>query len=275
MTVVDLWLVCVRDVCEQLMHRYLDQLDSEERARAGSYKRGAQRREYVISRMLLRNTLSEYAAIQPQEWRFVRTLHGRPEITREQAVDAPLAFSLSHTSEMIALVVCRRQLVGVDIERIRNSLPHLSIANRFFAGVEASDLRKAREVDRPKRLCELWTLKESYLKARGVGLTVPLDTVAFTFPRDGCVDMRLDAVLNDVATRWTLWQLRPANDHIVSICVERTNAGLPLAIRRCVPLQSCHLVNMPVMRCSDHLVSKIKQTLEGKSSIGPTENGAQ
>jgi 4'-phosphopantetheinyl transferase len=150
---------------------------------------------FLLAHGLLRTELSRYTGFQsptpiaqspksdcpvvdPAAWRFKTAAHGRPEIA---APKSPLRFNLSHTQGLAACAVTNGCDVGIDVENItRKHSPRL--AERVFSRRELKTLRGLPAGEQARRFFELWTLKEAYLKARGLGLMIPLKT--FSFYRD-------------------------------------------------------------------------------------------
>ncbi len=97
------------------------------------------RRAFLLTRALVRTTLSRYAAVGPADWTFVANVHGRPEILDRPAGVPDLRFNMSHTDGLIACAVTIGREVGVDVEHIDRRLTH-DVAGRFFAPAEVSDL---------------------------------------------------------------------------------------------------------------------------------------
>jgi 4'-phosphopantetheinyl transferase len=109
--------------------------------------------------------------------------------------------------------------IGVDVEDLVREAP-LELADHFFAADEVSALRRLPASEQSERFLAYWTLKESYAKARGVGLSLPLDQVAFRF--DGaepriCIDPRQ----GDNPDCWQFVQLRPFGQHQLAVCTRR------------------------------------------------------
>src|SRR5262249_1633095 len=112
----------------------------------------------------------------PRDLRFVTDgPGGRPELA---ASHPPLRFNLSHTHGLVACVVARAAC-GVDVESL-GTADHDELAPSVLAPTELADYRALPDTERRERLLEIWTLKESYLKGIGLGLSRPLDSVAFT-----------------------------------------------------------------------------------------------
>jgi 4'-phosphopantetheinyl transferase len=150
-------------------------LEPDERERSSRFRFDSDRRMYVAAHALLRRSLSRRIEVDPAAWRFVRLDHGRPEIA-EPSSAARLRFSLSHTRAIAACAVTSELDVGFDIEEQRRA--PLEVADRF-APSELADILACRADQRDERFFSYWTLKESYLKARGLGLAIALDQVVF------------------------------------------------------------------------------------------------
>ena len=60
-----------------------------------------------------------------------------------------------------------------------------------------------------------------HLKARGMGLSIPLDSFSFGFPSETTVCLAVDASQNDHAERWRFWQLKLPGNYLMAVCAER------------------------------------------------------
>lgn len=170
---------------------YLSTLSREELARCRRFHFARDRYDYANAHDLLRRTLSRYDSTPPQDWRFDAPRHGKPFLspaTPGEGGRAPLMFNLSHTSELVACVIARGVTVGIDIERTDRLRDALALATRFFSPTEVGALDACvSERDRAWRFIELWTLKESFVKATGHGLSQPLDSVTFELEGHGAI----------------------------------------------------------------------------------------
>ena len=93
--------------------------------------------------------------------------YGKPFLADAEGV----CFNLSHAGDYAAAVFsdCR---VGIDIERIREEKE--PVARRFFCPEEYAYLEKCSGPEKNRVFTELWTKKESYIKAVGEGMHLPL-----------------------------------------------------------------------------------------------------
>jgi 4'-phosphopantetheinyl transferase len=161
-----------------LIRRYDALMSPDERARHARFVFPRDQHIYLVARALVRTTLSKYAGVEPQAWTFQAGAHGRPEIAGPPGVP-PLRFSLSHTAGLVALAVTSRADVGIDVEGIDARASGLDIARRYFAPAEAEALEALPPEQQGRAFIEYWTLKESYIKATGLGLSMPLKSFAF------------------------------------------------------------------------------------------------
>ena len=187
------------------------------------------RREYLLTRELVRTTLSRYAAVDPRAWRFTANRHGRPEIEGPRC-DVPLRFNVSHTPGLIVCAVARDREVGADVEAWDRPRTAVALADRFFSASEAAAVRALPPDVRDPLFVRLWTLKEAYVKARGLGLPVALHDVSFTIEGAGAVGVRFDDAVADDPRAWQFALLAPTARHCVAVAARRDHGAGALAI---------------------------------------------
>jgi 4'-phosphopantetheinyl transferase len=204
----------------------LDWMQPEERARHDRFAFEHSKAEFRLARWLVRTTLSRHAPVEPAEWRFETNAHGRPAIARAHGLPA-LRFNLTHTPGLLAIAVAHGREVGLDAEDTWRPGETVGIAHRFFAPAELSALLALEaEHDRHERFFALWTLKEAYIKARGLGLALPLDCFAFTWPETGLA-FSCDPRAGDDPSRWHFTRHRPTPRHALALAVERQGDEVP------------------------------------------------
>lgn len=191
------------DMAEEQIARLLLLLDSGEQARAARFLVADARRQYVISHAFLRITLGQYLHMEPQLIPFGSTGNGKPEL----AGGSGLHFNLSHTEGTAAIIVARKNRVGIDIEKVRSNLEPLELAARFFSRQECEWLRSRPSSQQLAAFFSCWTAKESYIKAAGAGLSMEL--ADFTIiPELGNARLQLEVHGRPEESRkWLIWQL--------------------------------------------------------------------
>ncbi len=226
---VDLRVVRTQDAPPDTVERLWHLMTEGERARCLRLVRDADRRTFAITRALVRHSLSRYGPTAPADWRFVTNQHQCPFVEPEQAGAPPLQFNLSHTSGLVALAVTRGHRVGVDVERV-SRVVDLAVADRHFARTEVRDLRALPVAEQPVAFFEYWTLKEAYIKARGMGLALPLGAFAFTLQPPRPPSIAFVPAFDDLPSRWQFWQTWPTPRHRLSLAIEREGDDLPVTL---------------------------------------------
>ena len=236
-----LWYVFHEEIRDPaLIQAYHGLMTPEEAERQARFYFPKGRHEHLCARALVRTTLSRYAPVDPRRWTFSKGEHGRPDIAGPPGTP-PLRFNLSHTEGLIACLITLDREVGVDVEYIDRPSSTVEIADRFFSPSEVRALRSQPEERQRSRFFDYWTLKEAYIKARGMGLALPLDQFSFHLePRDEGRDIRIsfDPRLADDPESWQFSLWSPSPQHRMAAAIRKGRGGAPLAIvlRECVPL---------------------------------------
>lgn len=131
------------------------------------------RDNFLFARSMLRILLASYLGIPPAELRFAYSAHGKPSLA---ASSVSLEFNLSHSNGDVLIATCLGRKIGVDIESVRHDLDVHEIAHRFFSEKEHATLRATPAASRYDTFFACWTRKEAFVKARGEGLSCPLDS---------------------------------------------------------------------------------------------------
>jgi 4'-phosphopantetheinyl transferase len=226
---VDVFTVRTDGVGADLVAALSTLLSDLELARAARFVRSADRETFIIARALVRTTLSAYGPTPPRDWRFETNTHGCPFVVPAQAGVPGLAFNLSHTRGLAALAVTRGRLVGIDVERV-DRVVREDVAGRFFAPDEVRDLRALPVDTQARAFFEYWTLKEAYIKARGMGLAIPLADFAFTLAPPAAPAIRFVNGFDDRPERWQFWQAWPTDVHRLALAATRDDTDHALAV---------------------------------------------
>ena len=249
---IHLWLAFYNEITdERLLSDYWALLNAAEKEQQKRFYFAKDRLRYLVTRALVRTVLSRYELIDPREWVFSTNAYGCPEIANAQVREARLWFNISHTDNLIVLGVTKRRALGVDVENFRAREVSIDIADRFFAPAEVADLSGVPPHQQQYRFCEYWTFKESYIKARGMGLSLPLDKFSFHYPHDRAVEIAIDPELADDAARWQFWQFQPRSEYLAAICAEKVGDQPPtLIVREAVPMQGEKIFTPEFLRLS-------------------------
>ena len=129
--------------------------------------------------------------------------------------------------------------IGLDVENASAPIDCLEIAAAYFSPTEYNELAQLPGPLMKKRFFEFWTLKEAYLKARGLGLKLPLEEVSFTFPEKISEPIQPASITRQDGRNWQLRLLKFSDLHQAALCV-RQNVSVPfkLCITKSIPLVS-------------------------------------
>lgn len=199
---------------EQLAEKYLHILDQEERDRYQRFYFDPDRHIYLAAHALVRTTLSRYAACQPDKWHFIKGEQGKPNIDPALGLP-PLRFNLSHTKGMVACVIALDRDCGIDVERVRSMNDMKGIAEAVFSDAEIAFLNAQPEADWPQTFFTFWTLKEAYIKAIGLGLSVHLRKIIFNISSATTRATVNQEELTDAGWHFQHWE--PAATHHLAV----------------------------------------------------------
>ena len=154
-------------------------LSDDERARAARFRFDRDRIRYIAGRAQLRLLLAEYVDMPPERLVFRYGSNEKPSL----AGPGP-QFNLSHSGALALYAVCADVEVGIDVELYDPDFAGQRIPERFFSPDEVSALRALPEPEQARGFLELWTRKEAFIKARGDGLSLALDSFSVNLGRD-------------------------------------------------------------------------------------------
>ncbi len=258
---IHLW-ICKPEGChsKELLNRYNALLTLEEKQKQQKFLFEKDRHSALVTRAFVRDLLSHYADVQASEWRFKKGEYGKPEIINPPI---PLRFNLSHCKDMIVCAVTLNHDIGCDVESANRSNNALSIARHYFSENEIEALFNLSEEQQMSRFFEYWTLKESYIKACGQGLLIPLSDFSFQIGKAGVaanmlsesepgpeseheseaeetdlatetiaetriainsnIQLNFAANRNDASVNWSSWLMYPSKEHCMAVSVKNSD----------------------------------------------------
>jgi 4'-phosphopantetheinyl transferase len=214
---VDIWLTSLASVGDELRLAYQPLLSASERERWQRFLVEGARLQHLVARALVRTSLSRYAEVPADAWQFEPNRYGRPYVSQPPAF-RDLYFNLSHTDGLVVCAVSRSSDIGVDVENIQRDLDILALAPSVFAPTEVARVRQSPPDDRSDYFFSYWTLKEAYIKARGMGLSLALD--GFWFDLSGAAPrVQFSERCPDDPQRWRFRQFTPTPRHKLAVAV--------------------------------------------------------
>jgi len=200
-------------------------LSPDERSRAGRFYFQKDRDHYIVARGVIRKLLGQYLGAEPERLRFCYNSYGKPALAPEIGGDS-LKFNVSHSHGLATFAVTRGWELGVDLELIRPDFATMEIAEHFFSRWEIEALRALPPEARAQAFFNCWTRKEAYVKARGQGLSLPLDQFAVSLaPGEPAALLHVEGDPEE-ARRWSLRELHLDPGYAGAIAV-RTSRPRP------------------------------------------------
>ncbi|KAL6843242.1 hypothetical protein ACP4OV_026955 [Aristida adscensionis] len=233
---------------------YMELLSPSERKNVLSMNGETLQKGAVLSRALLRTTLSRYTdcKVDPRSFEFKKNKFGKPEILwrpDDGRMERPLHFNISHTSSLIACGITMDTPIGIDIEEKERKTAKsiLSLARRYFTPSEVDYLAKISDADaQQKEFIKLWTLKEAYVKALGRGFSgAPFNKFSIILAASNGIQISVTPkVSNDsnsscdcLSENWQFALAELNRSHYMAVCIEDDtrnsgsgNGQLPLGL---------------------------------------------
>jgi len=174
---------------------------------------------YLVSHALVRYALSAYLDIRPHEWVFSLSDHGRPELANPGV--PPIRFNLSHTKGLAACVVNLSGDCGVDVEKIVARHNPVGVAKRMFSTAEYEHMLQLYGHEQLEYFFTRWTLREAYVKARGIGISFPVHKLNFTVESDSDIKIGFQPDIQDDGGDWQFQLLPLSTGHAASVAIRR------------------------------------------------------
>jgi 4'-phosphopantetheinyl transferase len=210
---VDVWRADL-EVHSSELNRLQNTLSPDELGRAARFHFVKDQQHFIVGRGILRDILARYLDRLPAELHFSYSSHGKPSLAHHDNSDG-LRFNLSHSGSLALYSVARLRDVGIDIERIEPKFAEDGIAEKFFSRNEVAKLRSLPTSARSQAFFNCWTRKEAYVKARGGGLQIALDSFEVSLaPGEQA------GFLSEGESGWSLEALAPDPDYVAAIAVE-------------------------------------------------------
>lgn len=194
-------------------------LSPDEMARAGRYRFARDRRHFIAARGLLRSLLGGYLDLDPAAVRFQYNEWGKPA-SAVPGGDRAIHFNLSHSGGLVLYGVSWGREVGVDLEIARDDIAASGVAERFFSPRESAALYALPAPARCAAFFRCWTRKEAYIKARGEGLSIPLDSFDVSLSPDEPAALLSSSDGPAECERWSLFDVDPAPGYAAALAVE-------------------------------------------------------
>lgn len=130
----------------------------------------------IIPEILIRTRLFE--DLNSKKIQFNKNEYGKPYIENMEK----FLFNISHSGEYIVVAISDSE-VGIDIEEIKD-IEYIDIARNFFSSEESDYIIGSNKKNGLERFYDVWTLKEAFIKFKGKGLSIPLNSFTIAIDKD-------------------------------------------------------------------------------------------
>lgn len=221
---IDLWRIDL-DAAGVSANALRGQLSHDELQRAEALHNELGRARFIASHVALRRILASYLQALPASLVITPGPHGKPGLASPQ-IQPPLLFNLAH-SEGLALCAIAQDEVGVDVEKMRPLAEIEEASSQMLSREEIASLDALSTEDRRDALHMMWSCKEAYAKATGLGpsLDLPSVTILSHLPAHPSTWFALDSAAD--AAKWSAIRLVPTEGFVGAVVVR----GEPLAMR--------------------------------------------
>lgn len=218
---------------KKLLDFYRGVISPAERRKVDRFVFQKDRDTCLVTRALVRFVLSHYTGISPATLEFFTNRYGKPGLKRNSA-DTAVEFNLSHSGMITACAVVLNRKIGVDVEEVNRKVS-LSIADQFFSERESRYLKKCPTHLKPGVFLEFWTLKEAYIKARGMGLSIPLDKFGFDISGSD-ISVHFQDSIQDEPENWTFFRFSLSGLFKAAIAVHtQGKRDREIQVYKCIP----------------------------------------
>lgn len=189
---------------------FLPKLSEEEKKRAFSFKFKKHQEAFIFSRGMLREKLSSYTGIKPEDIVFNYRNAGKPELAGKNELN--IKFNVSHSEDLTAFAFARQNELGIDVQHMRDLTDLEGMIQYNLSYSEQKSISEYKGNIRKILFYRFWTHKEAYIKATGEGLAYNLSNVEFSFKNNR---FELHRMLNMeiIPENWSVFELQLENNN--------------------------------------------------------------
>ena len=217
---IHVWRASLDLTASHITSLYAD-LSSDERARANRLRFDKPRERFIAARGLLRAILGHYLRVPPDQLEFCYNPRGKPSLIPSEKY--ALNFNLSHSEGLALYAVSCAQSIGIDLEHVRPVSDMEQLVERFFSARERTTFRTLPTSQKLAAFFTCWTRKEAYLKARGHGLTLPLNQFDVSVTPGEPATLLSDRTNPHNISQWLLQDLHPGSRYVAALAIKGKN----------------------------------------------------
>ena len=214
---LDLWKIDIASLKGEVK-AYRSFLNGEELIKANGYRFQKDHDTFVVTRAVLRLLLGSYLNSDPSNLHFKYGKKGKPFLDGKHA---SIEFNVSHSGSMAIVGIADGCPLGVDVEYLKQGLDFLELAKDFFSDAEIQTLIALPEDQRSIAFYRCWTRKESFIKAKGIGLSYPLDAFSVSLDSDDYAKLEHTRMDPTEKERWKMLSFIPKENYRAAVTIDR------------------------------------------------------
>lgn len=221
---VHIWRVVASDASTTYIQSLKQVLTAHERNQAERFRILLHATRFIVAHGTLRIILGHYLGQEASTLQFHYGPYGKPAFAR----DTTLRFNVTHSHDTALFAVTQHREVGVDLEYIDHDMDYEQIAEQNFTRDEVNTLRAISPGSiRRQVFFRVWTRKEAFLKARGLGIAHDLATTDVPVTAATPTPLSGTKVGSSTVFRWWLHDLPSTDeDAVAALVVEGSPCSL-------------------------------------------------
>jgi 4'-phosphopantetheinyl transferase len=181
-----LYAVKILDISKEKLDNTCSVFDLEKKRKIEKFVHKKDKIRTLIGEILIRTIICEDLSISNRNITFKKNKYGKPYLIGYHNFQ----FNISHSEDYVVCAIDNKP-IGIDIEKIK-PIEYKEIAQSFFSMSEFGYIVKEDLNNQVKKFYEMWTLKESYIKCTGQGLSIPLNSFSIVFNQYETIKVIID-----------------------------------------------------------------------------------
>jgi len=221
---VDIWLINLAEE-ENDIFNHQRYLTPDELSRASKYLSGKKSREFIITRSSLRNIIGYVLKTDPRQIGIAYTSSGMPLLDHTWS-HTDITFNVSHSHDQAIIAVSIKNIIGIDIEKVRIDIEYEKLAKRFFSEIEHKQIMEIEDTLRLDAFFATWTRKEALVKATGTGIAYGLNKFDVSVGPDKPAELLNSRWQAECQSSWSLLNIDTVPEYKACLAVAGDMPGV-------------------------------------------------
>lgn len=208
------------------INKYYKILSQQEQKKVNKFRFQLLRDRQIVSRGILKQLISKYISTDLEEIEFTYNKYGKPLLCRKLD-ESNLYFSISHSEYLGMFAFAKGNSIGVDVEKIQELFINLEdVIKLCFSDFEKSWFTDVSAKMKNEVFYKVWTAKEAFIKAMGIGLSFPLTNINYKLNSDNDLSFHSMSNYCKYMRKWEIVTFNPQSNFIASLVMESNGLKL-------------------------------------------------